>query len=171
MSRIADCATNLAETPVGRGSKQIMKVTTIVSRILLGLVFTFAGASGFYFITNPPPAVVGLAGAFQDVFFKSGWVLFVDSIELIAGVLLLTNRFVPVALIMLAAVIANILVFHITMAPAGLPVALVVLALWAITALPYRALFAPLFAARADAGRDPRAARERVNLQLYHARS
>jgi putative oxidoreductase len=125
-----------------------MKTAFSISRILLGLVFTAAGLSGFLLIANPPPMPPGLAGAFQDVFFKSHWVLFVDSVELVAGVLLLANRYVPLALTALAAVIANILVFHITMMPSGLPVAVVVAILWTIVALPFRAIFAPLFSQR-----------------------
>jgi hypothetical protein len=111
-------------------------------------VFTAAGLSGFFLIANPPPLPPGLAGAFQDVFFKSHWVLFVDSVELLAGILLLANRYVPLAVTALAAVIANILVFHITMMPSGLPVALVVTVLWTIVALPFRSIFAPLFSQR-----------------------
>jgi hypothetical protein len=45
----------------------------------------------------------------------------------------------------LAAVIANIIVFHLTMAQMGLPVAAIVAALWAIVARQYRSSFAPLF--------------------------
>ncbi|HKW44425.1 MAG TPA: hypothetical protein VJN22_02135 [Candidatus Eremiobacteraceae bacterium] len=127
-----------------------MKIAFTVSRILLGLVFLASGISGFFLISNAPPVPPGLAGEFQAVFFKSGWVLFVDGVELAAGLLLLTDRFVPLALTALAAVIANILVFHITMMPAGLPVALVVALLWTIVALPYRSLFAPLFAQKAE---------------------
>ncbi|HKW44473.1 MAG TPA: hypothetical protein VJN22_02385 [Candidatus Eremiobacteraceae bacterium] len=126
-----------------------MKIAFNSSRILLGLVFLASGISGFLLMSNPPPVPPGLAGEFQAVFFRSGWVLFVDGVELLAGLLLLTNRFVPSALMALAAVIANILVFHITMMPAGLPVALVVALLWTIVALPYRSLFSPLFAQKA----------------------
>jgi len=125
-----------------------MKTAFSISRILLGLVFTAAGLSGFFLIANPPPLPPGLAGVFQDVFFKSHWVLFVDSVELLSGVMLLANRYVPLALTALAAVIANILVFHITMMPSGMPVALVVTVLWTLVALPFRELFAPLFAQR-----------------------
>jgi len=127
-----------------------MKITSTISRILLGLVFLAAGTSGFFLIANPPPMPPGLAGAFQSVFFKSGWVLFVDSVELIAGALLLANRYVPLALTLLGAVIANILVFHVTMMPAGLPVALFVTILWTIVALRFRSSFAPLFVQRAE---------------------
>jgi putative oxidoreductase len=127
-----------------------MKITSTISRILLGLVFLAAGTSGFFLIANPPPMPPGLAGVFQSVFFKSGWVLFVDSVELIAGALLLANRYVPLALTLLGAVIANILVFHVTMMPAGLPVALFVTVLWTIVALRFRSSFAPLFVQRAE---------------------
>jgi putative oxidoreductase len=122
-----------------------MNATVTVSRILLGLVFFAAGLSGFLLISHPPAQPPGLAGEFQSVFFRSYWVLFVDGVELIAGILLLSNRFVPLALAMLAAVIANIIVFHVTMAPMGLPVAAIVATLWAIVATRYRASFAPLF--------------------------
>jgi putative oxidoreductase len=127
-----------------------MKTVYTTSRILLGLVFFAAGLSGFFLIANPPPFPPGLAGAFQDVFFKSGWVLFVDSVELLTGLLLLSNRFVPLALTALAAVISNILVFHITMMPSGLPVALVVTVLWTIVALRFRSVFAPLLVQKAQ---------------------
>jgi len=123
-----------------------MKLTRTIARIVLGLLFVVAGASGFYLITVGPPPMPGLAGAFQDVFFKSRWVLFVDGVEFIAGALLLVNRYVPVALMLLAGVIANILVFHITMFPSGIGPGLFALVLWFIVAWPYRSLFAPLFA-------------------------
>src|ERR1700747_2677043 len=107
----------------------MMKLTTTIARILLGAIFCFAGAAGFFFANNPPPAPPGIAGQFQDIFFRSHMVLFVDVIELLSGWLLLLTRYVPLALTMLGAVIYNILVFHITMMPAGLPPALMVTAL------------------------------------------
>jgi putative oxidoreductase len=125
-----------------------MKISATVARILLGLVFSASGLSGFLLINHPPPAPPGLAGDFQAVFFRSYWVLFVDGVELIGGVLLLANRFVPLALALLAPVIANIIVFHVTMAPLGLPVALVVTLLWSVVAARFRTSFAPLFVAR-----------------------
>ena len=119
-----------------------MKITSLVARIMLGLLFTVAGVSGFLLVNNPPPAPPGLAAEFQHVFFASRWVLFVDGIELLVGLLLLTNRFVPLALTLLGGVLFNIFAFHITMAPSTLPVPCVVLVLWTLASLPYRSSFA-----------------------------
>jgi putative oxidoreductase len=125
-----------------------MKNVLVACRIVLGLLFVFAGVSGFFLINAPPPAPPGLAGEFQSVFFASRWVLFVDAIECIAGALLLANRFVPLGLTLLGAVLYNILAFHITIMPAGLPIALAVTLIWVALAWQYRAAFAPLLTAR-----------------------
>jgi putative oxidoreductase len=118
-----------------------------VARIVLGLVFTASGISGFVFLFMPaPPAPPGLAAAFSDVFFRSHWVQFVDGVELISGVLLLANRYVTLALLALIAVIANIFWFHLSMQPAGLPAPLVLLALWIVVARRHRAALLPLLA-------------------------
>jgi len=50
----------------------------------------------------------------------------------------------------IAPIIVNILLFHIFLAPAGLPIAAVVAALWVVSAYPYRALLSPLFQRRFD---------------------
>jgi putative oxidoreductase len=126
-----------------------MRIAFLIARILLGLIFTAAGVAGFFIFHNPPPAPPGLAAAFQDVFFRSGWVLFVDSVYIVAGVLLLANRYVPLALVALAAIIFNIFVFHLTIMPAGLPAPVILTLLWLLVAWPLRSHFAPLLAARA----------------------
>ena len=119
-----------------------MNIAVTVSRILLGLLFTFAGAMAF-FMTTPPP-LPGQAGTFNDVFIHSHWSLFVGAAQFVLGVLLLANRFVPIALIMLAAFLYNSFAFHITMMPGTLPAPILVLALWCIVALKYRATFTQL---------------------------
>lgn len=115
------------------------------ARIALGLVFTLAGASIFFLIANPPPVPPGLAGTFQQVFFQSHWVVFVDLSELAAGLLLLANRYVVFALVMLGAILSNILVFHITMQPSTIALPLILTALWLVLAYRHRAQLAVLF--------------------------
>src|SRR6267154_823464 len=74
------------------------------------------------------------------------WVIF--AFQVIAAVLLLVNRFVPLAAAVLAPVIVNILSFHALMAPSGLPLALFVAVLWAVIFVDVRPAFAGLFQSR-----------------------
>jgi len=129
-----------------------VNILTTATRLLLGAGLAFAGAS-MYLFGNPPPQP-GLAGQFDAVFFASHYALFVGAAQLAIGVLLLVNRFVPVALVMLAAFVYNSFAFHATMAPSALWAPFVLIALALPTALRYRAAFAAFFtAAPASYGR------------------
>jgi uncharacterized membrane protein YphA (DoxX/SURF4 family) len=121
-----------------------MKTTSTISRLLLGLVFTVFGLNGFLnlFSTGPVPP---LAGQFLGALVQSHFISVVLVIEIIGGLALLVNRMTPLALALLGPVIFNILLFHITMAPAGLPAAIFVTFLWLIVAYRVRAAFAGLF--------------------------
>jgi putative oxidoreductase len=77
------------------------------------------------------------------------WVIF--AFQVVAAVLLLANRYVPLAVAVLAPVIVNILTFHALMAPNGLPLALVVAVLWAVIFIDVRPAFAALFQSRSQA--------------------
>lgn len=119
-----------------------MNIAATIARIALGLLFTFAGVMAFV-ITSPPPEP-GLAGAFNTLFVHSHWALFVGTAQAVIGVLLLANRYVPIALIMLAAFLYNSFAFHITMAPGALFAPVIVLVLSVPIALKYRSAFAQL---------------------------
>jgi hypothetical protein len=73
------------------------------------------------------------------------------TLEIVSGLFLLTNSYALLATTFVAPVIVNILLFHIFMAPAGLPLAALVATLWVVSAYPYRALLSPLFQRRFDA--------------------
>jgi putative oxidoreductase len=74
------------------------------------------------------------------------WVIF--AFQVIAGVRLLVNRYVPLAVAILAPVLVNILTFHALMAPSGLPLALFVALLWIVTFIEVRPAFSGLFQSR-----------------------
>jgi putative oxidoreductase len=122
-----------------------MKIAVIVARILLGLTFTVAGLSGFVlsFGAGPPP-MPGLAGQFQNVIFHSHYVLFIDGVQLITGLALLLNRYVALALLTSAAILFNILAFHLAMMPAGIVPGLVLTGCWFLIALQLRDRLKPL---------------------------
>jgi putative oxidoreductase len=118
-----------------------MKIAALIARILLGIMFTVFGLNGFLHFIPQPPLPPGAMATFTEVLVTSHYDVFIFAVQLLCGVLLLTNQFVPLALTLLGPVIANILVFHITMQPAGLPPGLLAFILWAILAWRLRAHF------------------------------
>jgi putative oxidoreductase len=124
-----------------------MKITSVIARFLLGLIFLVFGLNGFFhFIPMPPPT--GVAGQFMGALFVSQYLVVVFALQLIGAVLLLINRYVPLALAILAPIIFNILLFHLLMAPSGLPLALVATTLWILVFLAVRSAFAGLLQPR-----------------------
>ena len=118
-----------------------MKIASIISRYLLGLMFTVFGMNGFLnFIHQPPPANP-LALQFFIAISSSHFAAFFFAVQLISGLLLLSGFFVPLALTLLAAEIYNILAFHLTFAPESIVPALVASALWVLVFLQYRQSF------------------------------
>ena len=121
-----------------------MKIATLIARILLGLIFVVFGSNAFLHFIPMPPIPQNLAGDFLKVFFASGYVYVIGGLQVFGGFLLLIGRFVPLGLTILAAIIVNILLFHILMAPEGFPPAIVVTVLELFLLWRYRDAFAGL---------------------------
>jgi putative oxidoreductase len=127
-----------------------MKIASLIARLLLGLIFLVFGLNGFlHFVPMPPPT--GVAGQFFGALFMSHYWVLVFGVQIIGGVLLLINKYVPLALVLLGAVIVNILAFHAFMAPTGLPLAIIVAILWTIVALRHKQDLAGIFTQSAPA--------------------
>ena len=126
-----------------------MKIASLIARILLGLIFLVFGLNGFlHFIPMPPPT--GLAGQFFGAIFASHYWVVIFGVQTLGGLLLLANRFVPLGLVLLGPVIVNIFFVHALMAPAGLPLAIVVVLLWALLAVRNKQHLAGIFVQRVE---------------------
>lgn len=126
-----------------------MKIVSMIARYLLGIIFTVLGLNGFFHFIPSPTFPPGYLMEFFTAFVGSGFCIMVFGVQVICGILLLLDLYVPLAIVALAAVLVNILTFHITMNPQGLPLALVATILWFLTAWPIRAQFACIFARKA----------------------
>ena len=122
-----------------------MKYVILLVRILLGLVFVVFGSNAFlHFIPMQP--MPGDAGAFMGALFRSGYLYVIAALQMLGGLCLLIHpRFVALGLLILGPIIVNILLFHIFMAPAGLPLAIIVLLLALFLLWIYRYKFPALF--------------------------
>jgi putative oxidoreductase len=120
-----------------------------IARTLLGLAFVVFGFNYFvHFLPTPPPPADAMAfiGA-----LTAGKILAITKpIEVAAGLALLGNRFVPLALTLLAPIEIGILAFHVAFEPSGLPVIVVLIALTIYLAWSYRSAFAPMLRARVE---------------------
>jgi putative oxidoreductase len=125
-----------------------MKIAVLVARILLGLIFVVFGLNGFLnFLHAPMPT--GQAGQYMGVMFGSFYMHFVFLVQLVGGLVLLSGQFIPLALVLLGPVLVNILLFHISFQPAGLPPGLLSAVLWLIIFFGYRRSFAGVWAQKA----------------------
>jgi uncharacterized membrane protein YphA (DoxX/SURF4 family) len=143
-------AASTLEAP--RATRAIARYATTAARVLLGLVFFVFGADGFlHFVPQPdpstlPPGSVAFAGALMG----TGYMFqLIKGTEVIVGALLLANRFVPLALALLAPVIVNIVLFHAFLSPSGIGLAIVLVALQLFLAWTHRSAYRPMLAARA----------------------
>ena len=102
-----------------------MNIAALITRILLGLVFFVFGLNGFlnFMPGSLPP---GPAGQFLNLLAQSHYGLFVSALQVAGGALLLANRYVPLALVLLGPVIVNIFFYHLLMDRSGLIVAIVI---------------------------------------------
>ena len=126
-----------------------MKIVSLIARLLLGLIFVVFGLNGFMNFLSMGPMPAGLAGQFIGALFLSHYLWVVAGLQVAGGVLLLVNRFVPLALVLLGPVIVNILLYHFLLNISGVALAIVVTILWFIVFYAHRQYFSGIFVQRA----------------------
>ena len=114
-----------------------MKILTNLSRFLLALIFTVLGLNGF---------LQFILGAIS----VSNYLLVIFALQLISGVLLFVNRYVPLALTILSPIMMNVLLYGVLMNPAGLGFAFFVALLWTVVLVSVRSAFAGILEARLE---------------------
>jgi hypothetical protein len=128
-----------------------MKIASLIARYLLGLMFAVFGLNWFlHFIPVTSPSTP-LGVQFMTVLATSNVFTLVFTLELVAGLLLLANRYVPLALALLAPILVNILAYHALMEPGTIVPGIVATILWAVVFLSERAAFRGLFLAKTPA--------------------
>lgn len=125
-----------------------MKILSTAARLLLGLIFLVFGTNIFLHFIPMGPMPTGTMGQFTGALAASHYVYVVGFFQVLPAILLLANRYVPLALTLLGPVIVNILLTHILMAPAGLPLACFVAILWILVFNSVRRAFAGIFQSR-----------------------
>jgi uncharacterized membrane protein YphA (DoxX/SURF4 family) len=147
---MTDTATTAA--PPAPETKSKGRIVTAIVRMLLGLMFLFFGVVGLFNLMKPPAETPQEILAVLNALTHAGYLKVVAGAEVIIGVLLLINRFVPLALALLAPIVVGIITFHIAMQPEGIVPGLVVLVLQLYLAWAYRGAFRPMLRPRVVPG-------------------
>ena len=124
-----------------------MKIATIIIRTILGLAFVVFGVFPFLTFLPQPAPPPGLAGDYVKVFTASHYAQVIGAMQFLSGFMLLTGKFVPLGLTILAAILFNIWAFHLLMDPAGILPGAIATLLWIIVFWRYRDRFAGILSA------------------------
>jgi len=104
-----------------------MKITVIIVRVLMGLMFAFASIAFFFKLVDAPEQT-GSVKIFNDGIEASVYLMpTVKVFELLCAIAFLSGRFVPLATVVIFPIILNILLFHAFLEPEGLPIAALLL--------------------------------------------
>jgi hypothetical protein len=138
------------------GARSITRFFPMTARVVLGGLFFVTGLNGFLnFLPQPAAPMPEGAMAFAGAMLKTGYLFpLVMGTQLLVGALLLANRFVPLALALIAPIVVNILAFHAFLAPPGLGIAGGVLGLELYLAWAYRKAFRSMLTLRATPGEE-----------------
>src|SRR5882672_10213111 len=114
------------------------KHLTTGARYLQGGLFLLFGLNGFFNFL-PMPALPEAEQHFIGALAATGYMFpLIKGTEVVSALLLLSGRYVPLALTLIAPVLVNIVAVHVFLAPAGLPLALFLLATELYLAFSYR---------------------------------
>lgn len=88
-------------------------------RYFLGAIILLFSLNGFFQFLPMPPLPES-ASTFFGALYETGYMIpFLYGVELIIAIMILINRFVPLALLLFLPIALNILFFHLFLAPAG----------------------------------------------------
>ncbi len=118
-----------------------MKHLPTLARYLLGTIFLVFGLNFWLkLIPLPSPPEGSAAAAFMGALYASGFLTVVKGLEVLGAILLLSGRYVNLALAWLGPIVVVISLYHLFLLKGGYPMA-IALGLLALTALAGRRSF------------------------------
>ena len=132
---------NSTKDAVPKGGRARYFVT--IARLLMGLPLLVFGLNGFLNFIPQPDTLPEGAVAFSTALVNSGYMMqLIGTTQFIVGLLLVLNRFVPLAVALFAPFMVNSIAFHSFLEHSGLPMAVMFLLLELYLAWTYRSALA-----------------------------
>jgi hypothetical protein len=134
------------------GGKSFTRIFPDLARVLMGLAFLFFGVIGLLHLMKAPDNLPDDIKMVNGGLMKAGYLNVVSATMALVGLLLLINRFVPLALALIAPILVGIITFHLTMQPTGIGPGAFLSLLELYLAWSYRKAFCPMLSARVTLG-------------------
>lgn len=132
--------------PESPAPSKAFRITVIVFRTLMGLLFLWSSTAYFFDLIQVPPLPPGPLKTFDEGMRASVYLLpAVKGLELACGLAFLAGRWVPFAAVLIAPIIVNILCVGIFLAPQGLAFGIFLVVANGLVAWFHRDRYAPLF--------------------------
>jgi len=123
-----------------------------IARILMGLAFLLFGVMGLLHLAKPPDNLPQVMKTVNAALMTAGYMNVASAVMTLVGALLLINRFVPLALALIAPILVGILTYHIAINPSGIGPGAFLSLLELYLAWSYRSAYRPMLAARVRPG-------------------
>lgn len=124
------------------------RIAAHVPRVLLGLIFTAFGAAGLLHLMPEQPLPEGIAGIYVQALGGTYLFTLVKLTEVVAGLMVLSNRLTALGAVLLAPIVVNIFAFHALVMKDNLALPIVLVVLLGVVAWQNRELYRPLFASK-----------------------
>ncbi|WP_077214873.1 DoxX family membrane protein [Bacillus dakarensis] len=122
-----------------------MNIIVPITRVFLGLIFLFGGVNGFFVWFSGLEPFIFVSREAMAILQYDYLLVVEKSLEVICGLLLLLDRYVPLALAILTPIIANILLLHLFIDPSFLALAILLSTAQTTLLIHYRSNFKGLF--------------------------
>ncbi|MEO3406407.1 hypothetical protein AAFN85_21015 [Mucilaginibacter sp. CAU 1740] len=97
-----------------------MKITVLISRVLLGIIYLIFGLDYFFKFIPYQPLHPGVTGAFVAGLKGVGYFYpMIKSIQILGGLSLMFNRYPAFSAVVLFPISLNVLLFHTILVPSG----------------------------------------------------
>ena len=127
-----------------------MKLTVLVSRLILGFLYLIFGMDYFFHFIPYQPLHTGVTGALVAGLKGVGYIYpMMKTIQIAAGLALLLNRYAPFAAVVVFPISLNVLLFHTILVPSGWLMGVLLFVPNTLLGLGYRKYYKGLFTVKA----------------------
>ncbi|MXV53134.1 DoxX family membrane protein [Pedobacter sp. HMF7647] len=128
-----------------------MKTATVISRVVLGLIYLIFGLDFFLHFIPYQPNHTGATAAFKSGLMAAGYFYpMMKFLQITGGISLLINRYAPFSAVVLFPISVNVFLFHTILVPSGWYMGVILLGTNLFLGYAYRTYYQSMFVRKAE---------------------